>query len=77
MSNKRFNVDPIQWYEGMFMMPHHFQEADERYNDILAYHLETVFPYHWGVQSLRIDSSQLGQDRFRVEKLEAVFQTQL
>ena len=67
-----FNAHPIQWHEGMFMMPHHFQENDALYHNLLHYNLSHIAPYHWGVSDFIYDEASLAQGIFRVLSLRCV-----
>ncbi|TGW14786.1 type VI secretion system baseplate subunit TssK [Candidatus Hepatobacter penaei] len=67
-----FNAHPIQWYEGMFMMPHHFQENDTLHQNLWQHHLQYLAPYHWGITHMSFDESALAQGVFKILKLQAV-----
>jgi type VI secretion system protein ImpJ len=64
---------PLRWSEGMFLKPHHFQQADLYQDARLGYHLHALNPFHWGVFRLRIDVDALENLVFRVEQCEIVF----
>lgn len=72
MTLSRFNPNPIQWYEGMFLVPQHFQQADLRQYHLWRYHLTYLTPYHWGVASLVIDTARLINGFFRIVSMEAL-----
>lgn len=63
---------PISWSEGMFLKPHHFQQADLFQDARLAWHLRALDPFHWGVAQLRIDPDALENMVLRVLACEAV-----
>ena len=45
----------VLWTEGLFLQPHHFQQAD-RYTEALVGGLaRRVTPYAWGFSALEID----------------------
>lgn len=53
----------VAWKEGLFLQPHHLQQAD-RYHEYLSRTRTAVLsPYPWGLSSLRFDrdKAQLGQ----------------
>lgn len=68
----KFIPYPIQWYEGMLLMPQHFQQADQLQRHLLNYNLSLISPYHWGVVNFALDPSQLVNGLFRVLSLEAI-----
>jgi type VI secretion system protein ImpJ len=65
-------LTPVSWTEGMFLKPHHFQQADGFQDARLAYHLRAVNAFHWGVFKLRVDLDALENMLFRVVRCEAV-----
>ena len=66
------NLNPIQWYEGMLLMPQHFQQTDVRVESLIAYYLQNSFPYFWGVLNLKVDEALLTSGTFRPIELEAI-----
>jgi type VI secretion system protein ImpJ len=70
----RFGVvpDAVAWYEGMLLVPQHFQQAQLQADALLAYHLAALSPYHWGVRRLVLDCPALQGGIFTVQELEAV-----
>ncbi len=68
----QFNINPIQWHEGMLLMPQHFQQADMRVEGLLTYYMSRVFPFFWGVSQLKIDEALLTAGTFRPLTLEAI-----
>ncbi|CAO4841683.1 MAG: hypothetical protein CNLJKLNK_00694 [Holosporales bacterium] len=62
----------IQWYEGMLLSAHHFQQSDLRHHQLLIHHLSLVNPYHWGVHSFKLDPIVLPDGIVRITELEAV-----
>ncbi|MBP6950861.1 MAG: type VI secretion system baseplate subunit TssK [Alphaproteobacteria bacterium] len=62
----------IQWHEGMLLMPQHFQQADMRVDRATTYYMSHVFPFFWGVISLKIDKGLLTSGTFRPIELEAI-----
>ena len=49
----------IQWHEGMLLVPQHFQQFDIRVQQVLQYHLQSLNPLYWGVESLTFDQALL------------------
>ncbi|RMH12124.1 MAG: type VI secretion system baseplate subunit TssK, partial [Gemmatimonadetes bacterium] len=64
--------DAVQWHEGMFLAPQHFQQADQRQEALAALHAAHASPYHWGVRELAFDSVQLASGALRVTRLSAI-----
>ncbi len=66
-------VDAVQWHEGMLLSPQHFQQAAQRNEAFVAYHVAAFSPWQWGVVRLRIDDGLLvGSGVVRVIDLEAI-----
>lgn len=72
MSSGQQVPDAVQWHEGMLLVPQHFQLAASRAEELLAYHVRTASPFHWGVRRLRHDPALLVGGTYRVTELEAV-----
>ena len=68
----QLNTNPIQWYEGMLLMPQHFQQTDIRMESVFTYYMSNLFPFFWGVVQLKIDEALLTTGMFRPIKLEAI-----
>jgi type VI secretion system protein ImpJ len=64
-------VHAVNWHEGMFLRPQHFQTA-HRYLDH-ATHLQQRWDVHycWGLRSLELDEDSLANFRFVVRSLQA------
>ena len=57
----------VLWTEGLFLQPHHFQQAD-RYSEALVGGLaRRVSPYVWGVDTLEIDEEVLKVGQFAIK----------
>ena len=57
----------VLWTEGLFLQPHHFQQAD-RYAEALVGGLaRRVAPYAWGVSALEIDAEVLKVGQFAIK----------
>lgn len=61
--------DMIHWYEGMLLMPAHFQEASRRQEALSGYLAQAAIPHAWGVRRLRI---RLEDGLLEILELEAV-----
>ncbi|WP_188093371.1 type VI secretion system baseplate subunit TssK [Photorhabdus heterorhabditis] len=53
------NAHKVLWMEGMFLRPHHFQQADEYVDARLRQWGTLQRAYNWGFSSLKLDESQL------------------
>ncbi len=57
----------VLWTEGLFLQPHHFQQAD-RYTEALVGGLaRRLSPYAWGVSQLDIDTEVLKVGQFAIK----------
>ncbi len=57
----------VLWTEGLFLQPHHFQQAD-RYTEALVGGLaRRLTPYAWGVSALEIDDQALKVGQFALK----------
>jgi type VI secretion system protein ImpJ len=72
MSHKFPLVPAIQWYEGMLLSPQHFQQLELRSQQILATHLKTLSPHHWGVLQLEVDPVTIPTGLLRVITIQAI-----
>jgi len=64
--------EAIQWSEGMMLAPQHFQQLARRGEELLAYHVLTAAPFHWGIRRFEHDADLLPEGIFRVSRLEAL-----
>ncbi len=72
MTDGRELPDRVQWHEGMLLAPQHFQQADQRTEGLIHYHLLGTIPFPWGIRRLRFDPSLLAGGTLRVTELEAI-----
>jgi len=49
----------VLWTEGLFLQPHHFQQADRHSEALVAGLARRIGPYVWGVSSLELDDEAL------------------
>jgi type VI secretion system protein ImpJ len=45
----------VVWNEGMLLSPHHFQQADNYFEDLLNARVAALLPYDWGVLDVQIN----------------------
>ena len=65
-------ADAVQWHEGMLLAPQHFQQADRRGEQLIAYHAAAVSPWQWGLLRLALDEPALMTGKVRIVALEAI-----
>lgn len=61
----------INWHEGMFLRPHHFQAANRHWQDQLRQSSRWDVHYNWGLRAIEIDPDALRNYQFTVHRLEA------
>jgi len=62
----------VVWHEGMFLTPHHFQQWDGYYDQLLHERLRAVSPFGWGVSEVRLDVEDLANGIVRMVSLQGV-----
>jgi type VI secretion system protein ImpJ len=64
--------EPVQWYEGMLLSPQHFQQHARQQESLVAYRLDSLARYGWGVREISVDGEALKSGRVVVRQLEAI-----
>lgn len=72
MTQLEIDYNPIQWHDGMLLMPQHFQQSDMRLQNLITYYVSQAVPFFWGIVNLEIDKALLTSGLFRVLQLEAI-----
>ena len=54
----------IVWNEGMLLTPHHFQQWDNYYEELLSSRLASVSPYEWGILDLQVNTDAIANGNF-------------
>jgi type VI secretion system protein ImpJ len=49
----------VLWTEGLFLQPHHFQQADRHAEALVAGLASRIGPYAWGMSDIEIDRAVL------------------
>src|ERR1051326_2268359 len=62
----------VLWSEGLFLTPHHFQQWDRYYENLLDSRFRQLSSFNWGVADLEINSEALQNSRFELLKSRAV-----
>lgn len=63
----------VDWYEGMFLRPQHFQSHERFRHRQLRLHTECLIPYGWGFHSLELDTEALATGRLVIHRCIARF----
>lgn len=61
--------DSVHWYEGMLLLPEHFQAAAQRQEALSGYVAQIAMPYGWGVQQI---ATEIVEGVLHVRTLDAV-----
>jgi type VI secretion system protein ImpJ len=61
----------VNWHEGMFLRPHHFQAAGRYLTDQLRQSGRWDVHFNWGLRTIDIDQAALATYQFVVHRLEA------
>lgn len=59
-------ISQIAWYEGLQLLPQHFQSWDERLEGLLQRDMLSRSPYSWGIDRLKIDKLALESGLLRL-----------
>ena len=62
----------VHWSEGLFLRPHHLQQADRYLENALESRTRHVTPYPWGFASLEIDLDLAHQGKFALRRASGV-----
>jgi len=57
----------VLWNEGLFLQPHHFQQADRHTEALIAGLAARIAPYAWGVSMIEIDRDALKIGQFALK----------
>ena len=62
---------PVQWSEGMFLRPHHFQAADRYWSEWLEISSRWDHPYNYGVQSIELSKEAIANYQIELKHCHA------
>jgi type VI secretion system protein ImpJ len=62
---------PVNWYEGLFLRPHHFQAADRYLAEAAQTSQQWDHPYGYGLVAIDFSREALGNNQFEVRQLKA------
>ena len=63
---QRDGVAALAWFEGMQLLPQHFQYSDRRIDHLLHRYGKGCFAHHWGLDQLSIDPVALTAGTLRI-----------
>src|ERR1700679_996857 len=58
----------VHWTEGLFLRPHHLQQADRYLETALECRVRQLAPYPWGFSELQIDRDLAQQSKFGLRR---------
>jgi type VI secretion system protein ImpJ len=62
----------IVWNEGMLLTPHHFQQWDNYYEELLNSRFASLAPYEWGVLDFQANNEAIANGNFDLVRCRAV-----
>jgi type VI secretion system protein ImpJ len=62
----------VAWSEGLFLRPHHLQQADRYAERLLETRVRSISPYPWGFSTLEIDRDLAQQSKFGLRRAAGV-----
>src|ERR1700752_165710 len=62
----------IVWNEGMLLTPHHFQQWDNYYEELLTSRFAASMPYEWGILDLQPNTEAIANGSFDLVRCRAV-----
>ncbi len=62
----------VLWTEGMFLTPHHFQQWDRYYENLLNQRMRAQAPLGWGVNELTLNEEALDNGQFSINRVHAI-----
>jgi type VI secretion system protein ImpJ len=63
----------LAWFEGLQLLPQHFQAMDARLEALLRRHVQMSQPHGWGIDGLNLDAHALAQGRLQLVSVSACF----
>ena len=62
----------VVWNEGMLLTPHHFQQWDNYYEELLSSRFASAAPYEWGVLDFQANNEAIANGNFDLIRCRAV-----
>lgn len=63
----------VAWKEGLFLQPHHLQQADRYQEKLIEARTRYASPYPWGFSRLEVDRDLAEQNRFGLRQAAGIF----
>jgi len=63
----------VAWKEGLFLQPHHLQQADRYVEKLIEARTRHVSPYPWGIEEMRVNRDRLQQGRIELSLVAGIF----
>lgn len=67
----RMRNPPVNWYEGLFLLPHHFQQTERYWSEVSHTSQQWDHPYNYGLVSIDFSREALANHQFEVHLLKA------
>ena len=62
----------IVWNEGMLLTPHHFQQWDNYYEELVSSRLRSAKPYDYGILDLQVNREAINNGEFQITNCRVV-----
>ena len=62
----------IVWNEGMLLTPHHFQQWDNFYEELVNSRIRSVTPYEYGVLDMQVNREAIANGNFQITNFRGV-----
>lgn len=62
---------PVNWHEGLFLRPHHFQAADRHWTELIQTSQQWDHPHHYGLHTFDFSPEALANGHLEVRSLKA------
>ena len=66
------HLQKVLWSEGMFLTPHHFQQWDRHYEDLIIRQRRIGEPRGWGLTELKVNEDALANGEFILSRASGV-----
>jgi len=63
----------VAWKEGLFLQPHHLQQADRYVEKLIEARTRHASPYPWGIEEMRVNRDRLQQGRIELSVVAGIF----
>ncbi len=62
---------PINWHEGLFLRPQHFQSAERHWNELVSKSEQWDHPCHYGLKSIAFSHEAIANYKFELQQISA------